>query len=907
MAGIGDPGYSISETALALEGAASSAPFARPAQPRGIAAHASNFLFVAPLTRAAISSTDDSPFCRRLRPTRFSLPISPPPLLMLPMPARSPTTLRTVLVALALALGTMLLFSRSAGYGFLKYDDQRYLLDNVHVQNGFSADALRWVFTGHADIWAPVVRLTQILDWNLFGDAATGHHVHNILWHALSAALVFLLLRRLTGAYWTSALCAAVFAWHPLRVESVSWISERKDVVSVAFGLLTLLAYTGYARRRAERTPTAWRFYALTLATFTAALLSKPSMVALPGVLLLLDFWPLHRFAFSRATGSPAFDSTAFPAAPAPERTASVFLEKLPFVLLAAAASLVVIRTQAADGDFVLDLPLGARLANAVVSIPRYLGRFFWPFDLAVAYPHPGVWPLWAVAAAAAFVLAVSTLAWRTRRSMPWLAVGWLWFLGTLAPMIGILQVGFQSIADRYTYFPLLGWQIALLWTLREFAPRFAPRWALATASALVLSALAARTWDQQRHWCNDTALFTHACSVTENNATALAFLAYTDTSFARFKEARTHALAARAIDPKNHTAVYTLALLDMADNRTEEAIAGFRVALALKPDDADSACALANLLCTRNEPGEAERLYRAIVERRPHYSAAYIGLSKLEYSRGNRDRAATILADALTANPDDIPLLAQYGSLLRSLGRAPEADELFENALRRSPRSAPLFQAHSAYLAAAGQTEEALSPLDRAIALEPAVAPLHADRGQLLERLGRDEEALAEYAIVLAQDSTAAGVAFHAGELELKRGNSAKAAELYRQAIAAQPNLAPAHFALAQLAEKAGNTAEADAGFARALAAAPDDAMIERLCAETLARRRQFAAALPHYRRATELAPSDAAAHAGYGYMLFLTGRRSEALAAWDETLRLKPDFPGLRERVERLRASKP
>ncbi len=826
---------------------------------------------------------------------------------MVPMPVRSPTPIRTVIIALALALGTLLLFSRSYGYGFLKYDDQRYLLDNPNIQNGFTADALRWVFTGHADIWNPVVRLTQILDWSLFADSAIGHHIHNALWHSLSAVFAFLLLRRLTGAFWTAALCAAVFAWHPLRVESVSWISERKDVVSVAFGLLTLLAYTGYARRRAERTPTAWRFYALTLAAFAAALLSKPSMVALPGVLLLIDFWPLRRFGFSRAAQAAETEANSPRLLQPAERPLSVLLEKVPFALLAAAASFITIRTQTADGDFVLDLPLGARLANAAVSIPRYLGKFFWPFDLCVAYPHPGAWPLWIVAAATAFILTVSVLALRRWRTMPWIAVGWLWFLGTLAPMVGILQVGFQSIADRYTYFPLLGWQIALLWTLRELAPLRMPRWALVAASTLMIGALSARTWDQQRHWHDDTALFTNACAVTENNATALAFLAYTDTSFARFKEARTHALAARAIDPRNHTAVYTLALLDMADNRTEEAIAGFRAALALKPDDADSACALANLLCTRNQPDEAERLYRAIVGRRPNYSAAYLGLSKLEYSRGNRDRAAKILADALTANPDDIPLLAQQASLLRNLGRAPEADALFTDALRRQPHSAPLLQAHSAYLAANGRAEEALRTLERAIALEPTVTPLRADRGQLFEQLGRNEEALSDYAFVLTQDPTAAGVAFHAAELEQKRGNTVKAAELYRQAIAAKPDLAPAHFALAQLAEKAGNTAEADAGLARALAAAPDDAMLERLCAETLARRRQFAAALPHYRRAIELAPADAAAHAGYGYMLFLTGRHAEALTAWQEALRLRPDFPGLRERIARLRASEP
>lgn len=825
---------------------------------------------------------------------------------MVPMPVRSPTPIRTVLVALALALGTLLLFSRSYGYGFLKYDDQRYLLDNPNIQNGFTADALRWVFTGHADIWNPVVRLTQILDWSLFADSAIGHHIHNALWHSLSAVFAFLLLRRLTGAFWTAALCAAVFAWHPLRVESVSWISERKDVVSVAFGLLTLLAYTGYARRRAERTPTAWRFYALTLAAFAAALLSKPSMVALPGVLLLIDFWPLRRFGFSRAALAAETEANSPRLLQPAERTLSVLLEKTPFALLAAAAAFITIRTQTADGDFVLDLPLGARLANAAVSMPRYLGKFFWPFDLCVAYPHPGAWPLWIVAAATAFILAVSVLALRRWRTMPWIAVGWLWFLGTLAPMVGILQVGFQSIADRYTYLPLLGWQIALLWTLRELASRRVPRWAIVAASSLVLGMLAARTWDQQRHWRNDTALFGHACAVTENNDTALAFLAYTDFSFGRLAEARRHCEAALAVAPQNHTAVHTLALVDTAEHRTEQAIAGFRAAMKLKPDDSDSAYTLANLLCDRNELDEAEQLYRSVLRRQPTYTSAYIGLAMIANTRGDRDAAISILAKALADNPDDAILLTHYTQVLHSLGRTAEADALFAAARERNPRSGPLLQVQSTFLTNTGRLPEALQTIDRAIQLDPQAVQLRADRGRILERLGRTDDALAEYTAVLKQSPDAAGIAFQAAELLQKRGDTARAREFLRQAVAAQPSLAPAHFALAQIAEQSGNTTEADACFARAIAAAPDDAAIERNYAETLARRRQFADAIPHFRRAIELDPRDAAAHAGYGYMLFMNGRRDEAFAAWDEALRLKPDFPGLRERVARLRASR-
>ncbi|HLP03590.1 MAG TPA: glycosyltransferase family 39 protein, partial [Opitutaceae bacterium] len=461
------------------------------------------------------------------------------------MPERVAQPLRTALVAIILAAATLLLFSRSAGYGFVNYDDPRHVLNNVHVQAGFTVDGLRWAFTGHGDIWNPLVRLSHILDWTLFGDSARGHHLQSILWHSLNAALAFLLLRRLTGAFWRSACCAALFAWHPLRVESVTWISERKDVVSVAFGLLTLLAYTIYAERRAARGRTI-AAYAFTLAAFTAALLSKPSMVTLPSLFLLLDFWPLQRFTFARPTAPAA------PLSADPEPISLLLLEKLPFVALATLASFVVVRTQTAAGDFVLDLPLGARLTNALVSIPRYLGKFFWPFDLAIAYPHPGWWPASAIGAAGAFVLAVSLLAWRLRRVHPWLAVGWLWFLLALAPMSGVLQVGFQSLADRYSYFPLLGWQLALLWSLRAALPRFLPRWAGPTLAGLALLGCGLRTWDQQQHWSSSRALYEHALAVTEDNAPAHAFLAYTSAHENRADEARLHSDRALALEPDN-------------------------------------------------------------------------------------------------------------------------------------------------------------------------------------------------------------------------------------------------------------------------------------------------------------------------------------------------------------------
>ena len=805
--------------------------------------------------------------------------------------------LRAVLVALVLALGTFALFSRSLGYGFLNYDDPRYILNNPFVQAGFTAESLRWVFAGHGDIWNPLVRLTHILDWRLFGAAAGGHHLHSVLWHSLSAALAFLLLRRLTGAFWTSALCAALFAWHPLRVESVSWISERKDVVSVAFGLLTLLAYTAYAERRATRAP-ARRAYGVTLLAFAAALLSKPSMVALPGVFLLLDFWPLRRFPFARDT-VPAPTSTS---AAGPEPLRPLLVEKLPFVLLAGAAAAVAVHTQTAAGTFVLDLPFLARLANAVVSIPRYLGKFFWPFDLSVAYPHPGAWPAWAVAAAALFVLATSALAWRLRRAAPWLGVGWLWFLGTLAPMSGVLQVGFQSMADRYTYFPMLGWQLALLWSLRALAPPRLPRAAVAGFAGLALLGLGVRTWDQQSRWRDSVTLFAHAIASTGPNATAHAFLAYSQALLGRTEEARTQCEQSLAIDPRNTVALYTRAKLDAEAGRTGDAIAGYRTLLAIDPTNHEHALALGHLLLRQGRADEAEAVFRAMLDRDPTIHFATLGLSAVEISRGRPAEAAALLATVLAEEPDNVPCLEQLTLVLHGLGRDEDTAGHFARALAVAVPSDALLRAHAAFLQLTGRTEDALAEFARIVERAPRNAMVRMDHARLLVACGRPTEAIAALAKALELQPGLAAAAHEAGLIHLQLRDTAQAAAQFRRALAADPAHVPALLSLAQLAEKSGNTAEADDCFNRATAAAPASAAPHRLYAEVLARRRQFDTARTHYEQAVALDPRDVAARAGYGYILLLTGERAAALAQWTEALRLDPEFPGLRERVARL-----
>jgi hypothetical protein len=412
--------------------------------------------------------------------------------------------LRAAVVSALLFFGTVLLFSRALRCGFVNYDDPTYVTANAQVQGGLTWAGVVWAFTSPSDYWHPLTWLSHMLDWQLYGPAAFGHHLTSVLWHALNAVLAFLLFRRLGAGLWLGVFAAALFAWHPLRVESVVWVTERKDVMSGSFFLLTLLAYARYVDCRRLGRP--WRrAYLLTIACFAAGLMSKPMLVTLPLILLILDFWPFARL-------------------PSPAALRLPLLEKVPFFALAGAAAVATVLMQRHTGAFVLDLPLADRAGNAVVSVARYLGKFLWPFDLIVCYPHPGSWPPPAVLAAAALALGLSWLAWRERFRRPWIAAGWLWFLVTLLPVIGLVQVGFQALADRYTYLSLLGIEVALLWSLPGLSLLRA--WGRAAIAAIVLAACAARTWDQQGVWRDSVSLFTHATAVTDRSDVAEDFLA---------------------------------------------------------------------------------------------------------------------------------------------------------------------------------------------------------------------------------------------------------------------------------------------------------------------------------------------------------------------------------------------
>ncbi|HEX3623914.1 MAG TPA: tetratricopeptide repeat protein [Verrucomicrobiae bacterium] len=432
---------------------------------------------------------------------------------------------------LVLFIGTLLLYVPLLWHGFTNYDDPDYILNNPHVNAGVTWSGIVWAFT-HASAanWHPLTWISHMLDCELFGLRPMGHHLINALIHSANALLLFVLLRRMTGAMWRSFFVAALFAWHPLHVESVAWASERKDVLSGFFWMLTLLCYVRYARNcgkssslaapkpgeggsSSSKSSARFRFlsspsYWLALLFFACGLMSKPMVVTLPFVLLLLDFWPLQRFVASGAATASTLQR--------------LILEKLPFFALAAASSAITLLVQHNAMWSTASLPFGFRLANTLMAYVRYLSKMFVPTNLALIYPYPHSWPLPGVIAAGTVLLALTIVFVLQAKRFPYLTVGWFWFLGTLVPVIGLVQVGVQSMADRYTYLPSIGIFILVTWAISDLVASSQRKFeTCAIAGGCALIACLVLTSIQLRYWRDDILLFSHTVAVTTDNYAA--------------------------------------------------------------------------------------------------------------------------------------------------------------------------------------------------------------------------------------------------------------------------------------------------------------------------------------------------------------------------------------------------
>jgi protein O-mannosyl-transferase len=609
------------------------------------------------------------------------------------------TDLYLILLLLGLVVG---LFLPAIQNDFIGYDDPLYVTSNPYVQKGLTAHTLAWAFsTGQGGNWNPVTWLSHFLDVEFFGLQAWGHHLTSILLHAVNTALLFTILRKITNARWRSLAVAALFGLHPLRVESVVWVAERKDVLCGLFWMLTIWAYSSYAvrKKQVEDLKTggrAKRFYFLTVLFFALALMSKPMVVTLPLVLLLLDLWPLQRWT--------------------PGRLKYLVLEKLPLLLLSLVGSIITLLVQSSAGAIVSETSLLTRIGNVPVSYCRYLGKILWPSELAAFYP-PVNWNF--VVALLAFLLlfAISLAAFFQRANRPWLLVGWSWFLMTLLPVIGIVQAGEQSIADRYSYLPSIGIGLILIWAGFEIfhdrrvkQPAFARLGLAAFALLLMLSAVITRT--QIGYWKDTKTLFQYAAQVTRNN-----YLAHNNIGVALEKE-----------------------------GAFQGAISQFEKALRAKPNYAEAYNNLGVALGKLGRFDSAINQFRTALRFKPNYAEPHKNLGTILDQLGHTLEAIQEYQIALRIQPNDPDAHNNLGAAYGRSGRATDAILEFQKVLQLQPDSADAHNNLGVALDARGNLDEAIQHFQRAVKLNPEYARAHFNLGGALSRKGKLDAAVVEF-----------------------------------------------------------------------------------------------------------------------------------------------------------------
>ena len=648
---------------------------------------------------------------------------------------------RTGAICALLAVATLLLYWPATRNGFVNLDDHDYILDNIHVTAGLTWSGILWAFrSGYASNWHPLTWISHMLDCQFFGLNPSGHHLVNVLLHVANSVLVFALLRRLTGSVWRSAFVAAFFAWHPLHVESVAWASERKDVLSAFFGLLTLLAWTAYVGESKVQSPKSKVWYALALLFFALGLMSKSMLVTLPCVMLLLDYWPLRR------TSTPSGERVGVRGGDATQRTGRMeigdnkfewsvqihaneqptllslpwgrlLVEKIPFFALALAASIVTYLVQQKAGAMTSleSLPLATRVANASLAYFQYLSKALWPVDLAAFYPFDRHPPIALVAVSLALLVLFSGLFLLAAKRRPYLFTGWFWFVGMLVPTIGLVQVGSQSMADRYMYLPSIGLFTALVWGLVDFLQP-SHRKVLATAGAAALAGCIVLTAIQISYWRDSVTLFSRAIAVTRDN-----YVAYNGLGGA----------------------------LD-AEHRPQEAFTNYAIAVQINPHYPEGQYNLGTSLLDAGQLDDAVTHLTAALARNPDYGPAHANLGKTLMKQGKLDEAAAHLRRAMELSPDYAPAHYNYATILLHQSKLDDAIAEFRQAVRLKPGYGEAEGNLGVALMTQGHAAEGIAHLTESVRLQPTDPSLHFNLALAFASQHQTTNAIAEYREIL-------------------------------------------------------------------------------------------------------------------------------------------------------------
>lgn len=580
----------------------------------------------------------------------------------------------TLACVLLLCVVTCGLYGRSLQNGFVNYDDPRYVTKNLVVQKGLTWPNVKWAFASTSEAnWHPLTWMSHMVDVQLFGLHPAGHHLHNNILHTLNVVLLFLLLWQSTGCRAKSVLTAALFAVHPLNVESVAWIAERKSLLSTLFLLLALAAYGFYVQKR-----TIGRYLVVALC-FAFGLMAKPMVITFPFLLLLLDYWPLNRLVWPSSGNNSAFRKDLL----------ALVMEKIPLLVMSAASAVITVYAQRRGGavELLTALPLGQRFRNAIYSYVKYLESGIWPSGLAAFYPHPeGSLALWKVVGAAAVLLLISAMVWR-HRQRHYLVVGWLWYLGAMIPVIGIVQVGRQAMADRYAYLPFWGLFVIAVWIAGELFPRPLPTIKLGIAAA-TLSCFAIVTYIQIGYWRSGYTLFTHALRVTPDNAIAEGNLGAALADMGLQNQAAIHLVTAIRLTPLFLPPHYTLGMVFQRQNRLDDAQREYQFVIENSSDPVESSQSHNNLgvlFSQKNQLEEALREFDAAIRINPNEQNSFLGRGSIEYQRGEGDAAIEDFRHAAQIAPS-ATVYFWLGSACELKGDPVCAAQAYEDALRLSP-----------------------------------------------------------------------------------------------------------------------------------------------------------------------------------------------------------------------------
>ena len=682
------------------------------------------------------------------------------------------------MVVLALSLLVFGVYWQVGGYAFTNIDDGMYVSENPIVLRGLTLEGVRWAFTTfHAANWHPLTWLSHMLDVEFFGPSAGWHHRMNVLYHLLNTELLFLVLWRITGGMWQSAFVAALFGVHPLHVESVAWVAERKDVLSTLFWILTMGAYLRYARR-----PGIGRYLQVT-AVFALGLMCKPMMVTLPFVLLLLDWWPLGRLATS---DSPHFPSWRF-SLPVVSRLA---WEKVPLLGMSAISCAITYLAQA-KGKSIFSfeqIPFGSRISNAFVSYVIYLGKTVWPSSLAVFYPHPATVhaniPAWEIAGAILLLCGFTIMALRQGHSRPYLAMGWLWYLGTLVPVIGVVQVGGQALADRYTYVPLIGIFIAVAWGIPPIlSARRYRQLVLGAFAGALLVALSVTAWVQVGYWRDSVTLLSRAVAITDRNWLAMNNLGASYGKLGQHQRAIGYCREALRIKPDFAEAWTSLGVSYDALGQYQQAIGYYREALRIKPDFAE---AWYNLGISDGKLGRYQQAigyYREALRIKPDFAEAWSNLGVSYDALGQDQQAIGYFLEALRIKPDFAEAWYNLGVSYGKLGLHQQAIPIYQEALRIKPDYVEAWNNLGMSYGILGQYQQAIGSFQEALRIKPDYVVAWSKLGVAYEKLGQHQQAIGYFQEALRIKPDYAEAWYNLGLVHEKLGERQQAAACFAEA----------------------------------------------------------------------------------------------------------------------------